>query len=486
VKAPSLTTRMLATIRGRARVPPGSTLLVAVSGGADSVALLDALRRIAPRLRLRLAVAHLNHGIRGRAADADAAFVRALAKAHKLPCVVGRADVPRLARRRGVSLEMAAREARYRFLAAAARRTGADAIATAHTADDQAETILLNLLRGTGAQGLAGIPYVGTAHGRRIVRPLLEATRADVVAYLRRRRLAWREDATNRDPAFLRNRVRHELLPLLEARFNPRVRAALLRAGHIAEAEDAWLEDLAGRALAGCLARGVLSADRLRALPLGARRRVLRLWLARAGVPASAVDFDAVERLDRAVRRDRGSERVALRGGWTAQRAYGELRLRRAAPSPAPAFRRQLRIPGRTVLRGPGVEVTAQLAPGLVRERPPRPGAGPARASLSTAAWARRPLTARSWKPGDRMRPFGMKGSKKVQDILVDAKVPRAERAAVPIVECGGEIVWIPGYRIAQGWEVRDPAGEALQLAVRPLPATPDTRRTRTRRRTSR
>lgn len=429
------------------------------------MALLHALHTLAGR-RCRLVVAHLNHGIRGKAADEDARFVRALARQLKLPCVVGRIDVPALARQRGMSLEMAAREARYAFLARTAKRLRADAIATAHTADDQAETVLLKLLRGAGPAGLSGIPAETQIAGVRLVRPILNATRREVLAYLQRHKRTWREDESNQNRAFLRNRVRHELLPLLERDFNPRIRQTLTRTADILRAEDEWMDAAARQVLDGtrACAENSLPRDALRRQPLALRRRAIRLWLARAGIPAEGVDFDTVDRVVRWL--GDTPARMSLPGGWEARRRGETLSVKPAVSEPVKPFRIRLAVPGVTAIPELGLRIATRLAPGVVKERGGRPGHWPARASLDLAAWRRRALYARSRRAGDRIAPFGLPGSKKVQDLFVDAKIPRDERVRIPLFECGGDIVWVPGYRIARAWAVRDARKPALQIEV--------------------
>ncbi|MBI2438575.1 MAG: tRNA lysidine(34) synthetase TilS [Lentisphaerae bacterium] len=523
---------VIQTIRRHKLLTPGERILVGVSGGADSVALAWALRELSSTWRLRLVMAHLNHGIRGASAAADAAFVAKLARRWKLPLALGRVNVPLLARRQGLSLEMAGRKARYNFFAKAARRYRCAAIATAHTADDQAETILLNLARGTGAAGLAGIPYSGAHGGLRVIRPLRDVDRKSIERFLRRRRLAWREDATNADPAFLRNRVRHEILPLLAERLNPGIRSALLRTSEILAGENEWLATLTERLLAECRERETcLNAKRLAQFPVAARRRVLRRWLEECNLEAATRDFETIERLDNLVK-VRHSGRAAchalrvvtLPGGWLVRRDGDKLALddlgSRARPpatlcarpqhfaqrcgqvalragegvdssgghglTPAATrknhrlwrhnsrgetvlpFSVRLAVPGHTQLAEQGVRITARIGPGIVKERALAVGELPARASLSLRAWRRRRLKARSWRSGDRMRPLGLKGSKKLQDIFTDGKLPLGLRHRLPIIECGGEIIWIPGFRIAQGWAVRPDERAALQLAVEP------------------
>lgn len=467
-------------------------ILVAVSGGADSIALLHALHAAAPRFGWRLTVAHLHHGIRGRAADDDAAFVRRTAAGLRVPCVTGKVRVPSLARRQGISLEMAAREARYAFLARAARQAGADVIATAHTADDQAETLLLKLIRGAGRAGLAGIPGETRRQGQRVVRPLLQVTRADIRRYLQRRALTWREDESNADPIFLRNRVRHELLPFLERGFNPRIRETLVRTGEILGAEEDWLAALTADLFESCLlteteadeascrAAGqgsppaliesaAVDTRRLCTLWPAARRRVVRLWLTRSGAPESSLGLDTVDRITALCARRHGSHEVTLGEGWSVKQQYQRLVVVRPSGALPAAFRVEVRVPGATALPDQGLRVITRLAPGLSRERASRPGRLPACASLSVSAWNGRPLFVRSWRRGDRMAPFGMKGSKKIQDILVDAKVPRDERCRIPILVCEEELVWLPGYRVADAWAVKLDEDVSLQIEARPL-----------------
>jgi tRNA(Ile)-lysidine synthase len=458
-------------IRRQGLLVAGQHVLVAVSGGADSVALLAALKELAPSWRLRLTVAHLHHGIRGAAASADAAFVRALAARLRVRFIEGRADVPALARRKRLSLEMAAREARYRFLARAARAAGVDAVATAHTADDQAETVLLKLARGSGRHGLGGMSHAGRMFGLPLVRPMLDATREEVLAFLRHQRLAWREDESNRDIRFLRNRVRHEIVPFLESRLNPGLRRALARTAAIFREEDAWMRDVAGNVLADAEAEGGIRIAVLTKHPVALQRRAVLLWLSRADVPAERLDFDAVDRTLNLARSRRASAETPVAGRWIVRKQYGRLTMAKGeTPARRLPFRRRVAVPGKAVLRGCGLRVKATVAPGL--DKPPRSRAGclPARASLNVAALRGRAVYVRSWRPGDRMKPLGMEGSRKIQDILVDQKVPAGERASVPLFECADEIVWLPGYTIARGWEVKDPAMPALHLTIERIP----------------
>jgi len=466
-------------------VRPGQHVLVAVSGGADSVALLHVLKELAPSLKLRLTVAHLNHKIRGRAAEADAKFVRQLARSLGLDFICRTAAGPPPARRKGISLEMAGRKARYSFFEKAALSLGCDAVATAHTADDNAETILLMLLRGCGLPGLTGIAPSAEIGTMKVIRPLLGAGRAEIEKYLRERKINWREDLSNRDLAFTRNRVRHELLPLLEAKYNRKIKEALNRLSVLLREENDLMDGIAEKAYteAAC-AKTALSGRPASSRPaapapfsgpelnlqnltknhIAVRRRVLRRWLLENGLKAERADFQLIDRIDDLIMRPETRGKTNLSGGLEVWKNYPRLAIETRRKKFSGNYRIRIKIPGTTVLPA-GLRMRAKTGHGIHRERAVF-GEYPVLASVSLQKWRGRPIWARNWRPGDRMRPFGMNGTKKIQDIFSDAKVPAELRRTLPILDCGGEIVWVPGHRIARGWEVAGPAANALHLSL--------------------
>ncbi len=465
----NLPLQALSTIRARNLFKPGQRVVVGVSGGADSVALLNVLISLSGRLRIKLVVAHLDHRIRGDAAEADAAFVKKLAARLKVPCEVARVDVPALARKTSLSLEMAARTARYAFFAEVVKKTGAQAVAVAHNADDQAETIVLNLARGSGMRGLGGIRYCAELDSLRVVRPLLDATRAEIIRYLEGIGATWREDETNSDSRFLRNRVRHEVLPFLEKKLNPDIRGALRRAGEVLRAEDELLADVAAGILEACTGRKAgspLSVAALCGYPVALRRRAIRQWLSMNNVPPDVVDYDLVDRVDALARSRRAGSRVDAGSGRIVRKRYGMLTTEKGKTASTASFRAAVRIPGETILQGPRLRIVATQGSGVIKDLPRRAGRLPAKASVSLRAIGRRKLIVRSWRAGDRMRPLGMRGSKKLQDIFVDDKVSCELRGTIPVFECGGEIIWLTGHSIAAGWELKSPSEQALHLLV--------------------
>jgi len=465
--ADNLSQQALDFIRRHDLIRPGQHVLVAVSGGADSVALLYVLRELKRQFRLRLTVAHLNHKIRGRAADEDARFVKQLARRLHLDFAGGMAAVPRLAGRLGISLEMAGRRARYSFLEKTALARGCHLVATAHTADDNAETILLMLARGCGLQGLTGIAPSSQIGKTTVIRPFLGIERRAIERYLRERNIAWREDISNADPAFLRNRVRHELLPLLEAKYNKGIRRALINLADVLRGENEFMEAFAAAVYAeACDESGrVLNCAIAAKHHSAVRRRVLRHWLKTNGIQAGMLDFQTINKLDGLLMNPARGRSLELAGGIIIRRNYQWLAIEEQRTEPNGNFSHKIRIPGRTMLPEARLIVRAELGSGADCERAVF-GKFPVRASVSLKKLGHKQILARSWRPGDRMRPYGLAGSKKIQDIFSDAKFPAVMRRRLPIFECGGEIIWIPGYRIAEGWQVPGAAAKALHLTV--------------------
>ena len=420
---------------------PQHAVLVGLSGGVDSVVLLHLLCGLRDQGRLSAVMAaHLHHGLRGADADADAAFCKALCDAWDVPFVCGRAEVRAVAAERRLSLEAAAREERYAFLKGAAAQMGADCIAVAHHMDDQAETLLLHLLRGSGLDGLAGMRSRTGA----IVRPLLAARRQDIEAYAQAHGLAFCTDATNASDAMARNRVRHELLPLL-CSFNPRAVEHLCATASLLAQDADYLESVAQAAVGAAAGRDGVGRKALLALPDAVRSRVLKRLLFEA--QGGEVERRDVARLEALLEARTGTQ-IELRGGaaaWVdAERLYV------GRPPQESAFAVPFAAPGRTrTPRGAFVAVADGLS---------RPG-GPHEACID---WDALPEGAvvRTRRAGDRFHPLGAPGERKLSDVMTDRKLPRWERD-VPLLCSGARVLWMPGYTIAE-----------------PLKITPHTERT--------
>jgi tRNA(Ile)-lysidine synthase len=435
---------LTARVRASGLLPAGEPVLVLLSGGRDSVCLLDLAVRLAGAGATR--ALHVNYGLR-EAADADEAACRALCAALGVPLHAAR---PR-GRPRG-NLQAWARHVRYAEAERLARAHGAR-IAAGHTASDQVETVLYRLAASPGRCALLGMP----AREGRLVRPLLGTSREETAAYCRERGLTWREDASNASPAFARNRARHELLPALRS-LHPAAEANVLRTLALLRDEAAILDATVADALerAGDPPR----AEALATLPPALGRLALQAMAdaAARGGRAPAVGHRLDEVLALAARG--GSRSLDLGGGLEARAEYGRLRVERhgpeaarpePAPAPAPIL---LDVPGRARFAG-GV-LTSELGRDL-----------PVGEGVLAAAAVAAPLEARPWRPGDRMRPLGLGGSRSLQDLFTDRKVPRARRHELPVVLSGGEIAWVPGVATGERFRVTDPGGERVRLAWR-------------------
>ncbi len=462
-----------AYINSQALLGRQATVVVGVSGGPDSLCLLDLLARLPETLAPRLHVACLDHGLRPETA-AEAAFVRAEAGRRGLPFHTQRVDTRAEAAARRQSLEEAARELRYAFLARTARSVGAQAIAVAHTADDQAETVLMHFLRGSGLAGLRGmqpkapVPYIdpeSPSSDLLLIRPLLATTRAEVEAYCADHSLRPVRDPSNLDTTFFRNRLRHELLPLL-ATYNPNIRAVLNRAAEVAQAEHAWLTaetEAVWQAIARPAPdRVAFAREGWRELSLGAQRALLRRAVRHLRPDRRDVDFTPI---DQAVRFSR-----TARAGRACDVA-ARLRLRIA---PDELVVEPWEAEPRTPEAGPQLQADGKLAAGWQFMVEPL-AAGEWSAmdiEANTDRWQAvvdadvlsAPLSLRPRQPGDRLQPLGLAGRAKVSDLLINSKVPRWARDRWPLVVSGPAVVWLAGLRLAAPFRVTAATRRALRL----------------------
>lgn len=448
---------------------PGMRVAVGLSGGADSVALLRVLvernREPGRELGLVLHAAHLHHGLRGDEADADLEFARDLARQLDVPFHHARVDTAAEAKEQGESIEEAARRLRYQWFRKLLSEGMPHAVvATAHTLDDQAETVLAKFLRGAWTEGFSGIhPKLECPGGGAILRPFLAVTRAEIEAYLRERNQPWREDSSNRHLTFTRNRIRHELLPLLET-WNPSLREHLAHMAELARDEEAWWQAEIARLAPELILRGrpvrgggraatdglAVDIARLTELPSAVQRRLLRHAAEQTGV---SLDFPATESLRALASTGRASQKLELAQGLRVERTHRELRFTIQPPGShsadgtevipvyelavpgqldAPAFGIRLHLTGSAAFSQTGGK------PGLARLRP--------------------------WKAGDRVRLRHSSGPRKVKEVLERMKVTGSDRAAWPILEYAGSVVWMKGVELEPN--------PAIEVAVTPLSAS--------------
>jgi tRNA(Ile)-lysidine synthase len=435
----NLHSRIAATIVNRRLFRQNDTLVIGLSGGADSTALLDLLATLSG-FSLRLVAAHLNHCLRGADSDADEEFCRERAVHYAIPFESRRIDVRGAVAGPSLNLEDAGRRARFDFFDDVANRWQAAGVVLAHHADDQAETVLMRLLRGSGATGLAGMAW---RNGRGHIRPLLEITRAEIEAYLTGRGLAWCEDASNRDTAFLRNRIRHELLPLLE-RYNPSIRATLATTAGILSEEDALLDKqakLAAGQICSFSGDGTnCDIDLLTSRPTALQRRIVRLMLLHLAGNLEQFSHKHIADILNMTTSARPNLRINLPQGLIAVKEYTVIKVLRAEEPRLGTADISISGPGDYLLTD-GSRLRVEVMPTIAINSEDHSSAF---FDIDRVPF---PWHVRTFCPGDRIQPLGMSGHKKVKNIFIDLKIPVSRRALTPLVYCGGELIWIVGLR---------------------------------------
>ena len=487
--------RVLSFIQENQLVSGQHCLLVAVSGGPDSVCLLNILVKLREELGVRLYVAHLNHQLRGADSEADAQYVSGLAHRLDIPATIERRDVKAHQAQQHLSLEEAAREVRYTFLAQVAKSIGANRVAVGHTVDDHIETILMHLIRGTGTKGLRGLQpssrWQSSGNSLTVIRPLLSVNRRETADYCHNHQLMPRIDASNLSLSSLRNRIRHQLLPLLES-YNPQVAEALLRTAYIAGDDLAFLDEETTRQWGKIVQKqgNVITLDKqgFLELPSALKRYLLRRAIEDLLGNLKDIESRHIEEIMGALTKPAG-KRLSLPGGLIFSIEYNQYLIgsEPAALSPFPILGAEfpLKLSGETVLPGWRIEATI-ISPSIAKGKSeganapsetinPLPlikgkgikGIGLIN-NLFTAYLDRDKtgdkLLVRPRRPGDRFQPLGMNQPKKLGEFMIDSKIPSAWRQRIPLVCSSQHILWIVGWRIDERVKVTDTTKQILCL----------------------
>lgn len=434
-------------------------VLAAVSGGADSVSMLYALKQLAPTLNLEIIVGHIDHSLRGAESAEDADFVRSQAQKLGLEFCMARVDVRVRSKEEKESVQVAARELRYRALINLAKKHTANKIALGHNASDQAETVLMHFLRGSGPEGLAGIPPV---RDRLFVRPLIEVSRSMIEKFLENENIPCRHDPSNKSRKYLRNRIRLDLLPLLAKDYNPNLGKKLSQTSDIFRAESAYMEKAVDKIWPDIIRRDEedalhLDLEVIRSQDVAIQRRIIRRAIQILKGDRKGLTLDQV---DTAITLSGEREKTVDLGDGAQVRKLGNtLSVGRFHP---------IKIPETEVVV-PGVISTGSvhIKTSLLKSPPP---AMPSHNREVYFDWGKLtpPLTLRSWQPGDTMVPYGMKGHKKIQDILTDAKIPRHRRGSVPILCDPKGILWVAGIRRCNRAVIGPRTKNILQIKIEP------------------
>ncbi|NLO90168.1 MAG: tRNA lysidine(34) synthetase TilS [Clostridia bacterium] len=444
----------------------GERILLAVSGGADSVALAHVMHRLKEEYEITLHIAHLNHMLRGEEAERDARFASTFAQKLGIHCTVGRADAAQLAEKEKLSLEEAARKVRYEFLANTAEKVGAAKIAVGHNADDRAETLLLHLLRGTGPEGLEGI----RPKYKNVIRPLLEVTREEIERYCSEHRLSFVWDSTNEEVIYTRNKIRHDLLPVLKG-YNPNIVKALNRTAEILLFENEYM-DLETRKVfkevvisekdGGKL---ILPIKKFTPLHKALQRRIIRhCWTWVTGIE-EGLEYKHVERVRNFIYKGSTGKKLVLPCSAAAYKTYEAVTFIKEdfeKKKEGIRYQREIKVPGTTLIPETGALLKAEIL--NVGEVGRQYLFSPPETAYMDLNKLELPLFVRSRTDGDGYNPLGLKGRKKIKDILIDAKVPREEREKIPVVLDQKGIVWFAGFRIDERVKITENTQKILHI----------------------
>jgi tRNA(Ile)-lysidine synthase len=458
----SLLQQVQQTLQEYQMLDRGRTLLVAVSGGPDSMVLLHTLWHLREPLAIKLFVAHLNHQMRPGATE-DALFVEATANDLGIRCISTTIDVLSYQRQHKLSPEDAARQVRYAFLRATAAQLGADRIAVGHTADDQAETVLLHLLRGSGLRGLCGIPPIRGP----IIRPLIRVLRRDVLEYARRHRVPCRDDPTNAQRRYTRNRIRLDLLPALQQGYNPRFVQALCTTAQLLADDEAALQAMSRQCFLSARLPSTseqiqLQIDALTPLAPGLQRRVLRRALKEVMGGLQGITSRHIAAILALLRPRAGSKWLQLPQGVVVERRYEVLRIYRQVPSAAVDVNVLLPVPGVCGIEALGVTIVSDLFRHEAATGPFPTG----EVTWLDADSVGRNVRVRTRRPGDCLQPLGSIYPKKLKAFLIDAKVPRVVRDRLPLVIGRQGIAWVAGVRPAEWAKVTPATRMILRLQL--------------------
>jgi len=435
----------------------GDKILVAVSGGPDSVSMLHALHIHSEEFGITLHIAHLNHSIRGAASDLDEQFVRELAHQFGVPATIEKVDVPALKNELKLGEEEAARQARYDFLQRVAKDIGANKIAVGHTADDRAESVLLNVIRGTGIDGLGAIrPIRGN-----IIRPLIETWRHDIDEYILEHQLPYRVDESNIDIAYTRNRVRHELIPHLERSYNPNIKQALLRLAEIADSSSEFINNQAAQFIYSVTYHGAIDVGLFLELPMAIQYQIIRLEIERHKGNLLDVSLEQIQRVIAALKTEDKFAITLQSGRIYAIRDGNKFRIcPKAKPPKVEPFDIEIAVPGKTTIPQIGCIIEAEIVDSVESLK-----TSPNIAVINADAVVGK-LRVRNIRPGDKIMPFGMHETKKLQDVFVDKKIPRADRAHAAVVIDDKKILWVVGVIASEAVRVTQKTRSIIRLSV--------------------
>lgn len=454
--------KVLKTIQKYNMIIPNEKIILGVSGGPDSLALLYILVNLKEKLGCNFHIAHLNHKLRDKESDEDAEYVIKHAKMLNLPITVETFDVHNLIRQ-GESLESGARRIRYEFFENVINKVNADKVALGHNADDQAETVLMHLLRGSGTQGLGGIPPVRNG---KYIRPLIEITRNEIDEYLKNINVIPRIDSSNQSLDYQRNKIRLELIPLLEKEYKPNIKKILWNTSQLLRSEDEVLNSLAMDIFKDCIIeqtdrKVILQISKINQHHIALRRRIMRLAIKSLIGDLYEYDFDHIEIVLGLMDNLITGSVIKLPRNICVEKSYDALIIQYQERRIYSNFEYKIDLPGIFEIPGLGLTIKTELSykPSICKVK------SKFQESFDFEKMTNK-LYIRNRRPGDKFLPLGMGGYKKLQDFFVDEKVPKSKRDNIPILTCGNDIVWVIGYRIDERFKITENTRIQLDVSV--------------------
>jgi tRNA(Ile)-lysidine synthase len=475
--------RVIRTIKDYSMLYSDDSVLACVSGGSDSVALLHILSILSPRFNIKIGVAHLDHSLRERDSEQDAKFVESLALKLDLPFHIKKMHLQKYAKNEKLSLEDAGRKARYDFFLNISEKAGYSRIATAHHAGDNAELILMNMLRGTGKSGLSGIPPVRKKGGKSIIRPLIHLSKSEIHAFLSENRLHYVQDSTNLDTKYLRNRIRHNLIPEMRSSYNPKIVKALNRMGTIIQDEENWIEEIVGREMNDLVFRENdmsirFPASHFMEKPLPLRRRIVRSLIRQVKGDLKQMTYDHIDSILHLIERCHSEGQVHLPDEILIEVSAGQvliIKKKRIARPPKTKTNSQPEFVFSYNLSKPGSPSTTVLIREIGKQIrfSDTEITGPVdfNKKESNVAWIDMdkiefPLTIRNILPGDRFSPLGMEGTQKIKKFFINSKIKKITRAACPILLSNDRIIWVGGLQIDNSVKVTSSTKKILKVEL--------------------
>lgn len=466
------------TVKTYKMLEPKDSVMVGVSGGPDSVALLHFLLLLASRFSLRLAVAHLNHSLRREESDSDAEFVASLARKLDLPFYVQKVDVAKYRKKNKLSMEEAARYVRYNFYQSVVTKNGYNRIALGHNYDDNAELVLMNILRGSGPLGSSGIPPI---RDQWIIRPLIQVKRSEIIEFLDQRGLKYRLDSSNLDPKYMRNRLRLHLIPLLKSSYNPKIIDALNRFGSISKAEEEWIKTITDKLFEKTVLKKedncvTLSVPGINTVHLAAQRRIIRKTIELVKTNLRRIGFTHTESVISLVHKGPVDGELDLPDDIKVRRKGNELIIFKktgkvlhlnSEPWSEKTDSFEYKIKRSQTIFIKEIDAYVKFSEMDIKDLPDLRRSGQLTAFFDKDC-VDYPLAVRTFQTGDRFQPLGMEGTKKLKNFFIDIKLPGKERIKCPLLLSRGEIIWVVGHRIADPVKITPSTRKVLKIQILP------------------